>query len=89
MAEEKALDAIADTVVRRAVEGLRVVTESGTEIGTVADIDADFSTGDVRGYVLAGGLVDRLQHREKVVPTSTVKNIGDWTIVVADEVVPA
>jgi uncharacterized protein YrrD len=89
LGERGAFPALTDAVGRGAVEGARVVTESGTEVGTVSDLDADFTTGVINGYVLSSSLLDRLQHQEHLVPASTVKSIGDKNIVVADTVVPA
>lgn len=81
--------ALKDAVGRAAVEGVRIITESGTEVGIVSDLDADFRTGVVNGYVLRSSLLERLQREEHLVPASTVKSIGDKHIVVADSVVPA
>lgn len=72
-----------------AIDGGHVVTESGTDMGTVADVDLDVPSGVINGYILHGSLMDRLQHEEHMVPASTVKSIGHKTIVVADTVVPA
>ena len=81
--------ALKNAAGQHAINGAHVVAENGTEVGTVADLDADFTTGAINGYVLSSGLINRLQHEEHVVPTSTVKSIGDKTIVVADSVTPA
>jgi len=77
------------SVHRDGIVGSRVMTENGTEVGTVADIDVDFQTGAITGYVLRAGDATRLQHTGQLVPVSIVKTIGDKMIVVADEVIPA
>jgi uncharacterized protein YrrD len=83
-----AVSVLEQAVGRAALEGVHVLTENGTDIGTVVDLDADFSSGVIKGYVLGGGLMDRLQHVERLVPASTVKSIGPKIMVVADTVVP-
>lgn len=69
--------------------GSRVMTEGGSEIGTVGDVEADFATGEVTGFELRGGLFDRLQHRERVIPVSGVHSMSDKLLVVAKDAVPA
>jgi uncharacterized protein YrrD len=74
---------------RDAVVGARMLTEGGTEVGTVADLDVDFASGAITSYVLRGGLATWLRHTEHVVPVSVVKTVGDKIIVVADTVTSA
>lgn len=68
--------------------GLRVITEGESEVGTIADTDIDLSTGNVVGYVRRPSILDRVQHREHLVPVSLVKRIGDRLVVIADDVAP-
>jgi sporulation protein YlmC with PRC-barrel domain len=85
----KAFPSLQSATAATDLHGFRVITETGTEVGTVADVDVSFPDGAIAGYVLAGGLLDRLQHQEHLVPTSTVKSFGEKLIVVTDDVVPA
>lgn len=84
-----AVPALQDAASRDAVEGARVISEGGTDIGTVSDIDADFTSGAIHGYVLGSNLLDRLQHREHLIPAATVRSIGHKTIVVSESALPA
>ena len=88
LSDEDAVPSLKDAANRDAVEGARVISEGGTEVGTVSDIDADFSSGAIHGYVLGSKLLDRLQHREHLVPAATVRSIGQKTIVVSESGVP-
>ncbi|GAC1518583.1 MAG: hypothetical protein NVS2B16_24040 [Chloroflexota bacterium] len=65
--------------------GARVLTESGTVLGSVADVDVDLQAGTISGYVLGGNLLDRVRGQEHVIQPATVKTIGDKMIVVAND----
>jgi sporulation protein YlmC with PRC-barrel domain len=71
------------------VIGSRVMTENGANLGNVSDIDADFATGQVLGYALVSGLMDRLRRQDEMVPVAAVKSIGDNLVVVGNEFTPA
>lgn len=75
----KALSPAADIL------GDKIMTESGSDIGTAADMDVDSQTGALTSYVLRGGFLEGLQHREQVIPASWVKTIGKKLIVVQDQ----
>lgn len=68
---------------------LRVMSEHGSDIGTVIDIDLEFPGGAVTGFVLRAGMLERIQGKELFIPVSAVKTIGEKLMVVADDVVPA
>lgn len=86
---ENKVEALQGSLGRDGLVGSRVMTESGSDIGTVEDFDVSFPDGAITGYVLRSGLLDRMQHKEQLIPISLVKSIGDKMIVVTDEVVPA
>jgi uncharacterized protein YrrD len=66
--------------------GSRVMTESGQEIGSLADLDADLTTGRIERWVLAGSLMDRLRKEEHTVPPEAIRSFGQKLVVVSDEV---
>ena len=63
----------------------KVMTESGTEVGTTDDMEIDPKTGAIVSYVLRGGFLEGLQHREQLVLASWVKTVGKKLIVVQDQ----
>ena len=63
----------------------RVMSESGDQVGTVADVEFDEKTGAIGGIILSGGLVDRLERRVHMIPTSAVRSIGKDIVVIGDE----
>ena len=84
LVDEKASPALEGSADLSAVRGSRIMTDTGTEIGTVADVEVELNGGSITGYVLAVSFAERLQHRERIVPASTVRSIGESIIVVAD-----
>jgi uncharacterized protein YrrD len=78
-----------DSMTGNRVIGSRVMTENGANLGNVSDIDADFATGQVLGYALVSGLMDRLRRQDEMVPVAAVKSIGDNLVVVGNEFTPA
>jgi sporulation protein YlmC with PRC-barrel domain len=73
-----------DTVLKSTI-----ITDTGEEIGHVADIDLEITTGAVTDYVLGGSVLERLQHKERVIPVRWVKSIGKNTVVVTDQAAEA
>lgn len=69
----------------RDILGDKIMTESGSDIGTASDFEFDPETGAITSYVLQGGFLENLQHREQVIPASWVKTVGKKLIVVQDQ----
>jgi uncharacterized protein YrrD len=68
-----------------ALFGSRMMTENGGELGTISDVDVDFTTGEIQRYMLGGSMMDRLRKQEHSVPSTAVKSIGDKLVVVSNE----
>lgn len=69
----------------RSVVGTKVITENGSEAGSVTDVDLDSASGSVTGYVLSTSLLDKIQNKQHLIPVSWVLTIGDNLIVVSDQ----
>jgi uncharacterized protein YrrD len=82
---ESKFSQLADCAGRDAIINSRIITEQGTVLGTVADVDVDFESGAITSYVLASGLLDRLRHQESFIPTSIVKAVGEHVIIVSKQ----
>lgn len=64
-----------------------VITESGTQLGTVTEYDVDETTGRIdRYHVATGGLLGRLTHREHTFSRGAVRAFGRDAIMVVDAV---
>jgi len=87
-ADQKFLE-LHDSMTGDRVIGSRVMSENGSNLGNVSDIDADFATGQVLGYALVSGLMDRLRRQDEMVPVAAVRSIGDSLVVVGNEFTPA
>jgi uncharacterized protein YrrD len=85
LADEGKMPQLKTSVALGNLLGSRVISEDGKEIGTVADVEMTVETGQIESYVLAGGLLDRLRHDKHLLPSSSVKSIGDKLIVVTGQ----
>lgn len=66
-----------------AVKGLKVITETGKELGSAEDIVADETTGKVRGYIVTAGFVKDTYLGKPFLPSSEVINLGKDAIIVS------
>jgi sporulation protein YlmC with PRC-barrel domain len=64
--------------------GSRVLDESGSQIGKLADVDADFTSGAVQSWILSDNVLQRLRGEVHTVSVGAVKSIGDGLVVVHD-----
>lgn len=83
--DAKAVPAVSDLSPADDILGDKIMTESGSDIGTADDMEIDAKTGAITSYVLRGGFLEGLQHREQLIPASWVKTIGKKLIVVQDQ----
>jgi uncharacterized protein YrrD len=81
----KAVPLVNDLAQTSDIVGDKIMTESGSDIGTAADIEIDAKTGSITSYVLRSGFLEGLQRREQLIPASWVKRIGKKLIVVQDQ----
>lgn len=81
---ESAFSSFGDALTASSVEGSRVMTEGGTELGKVKDIALDLDGLAVTGYSLGVNLIERIRGGEKVVPIAAVHSIGPDLVVVDD-----
>jgi uncharacterized protein YrrD len=79
-------DALRETTPWSKLQGAKIMTENGVEVGKAGDIDMDFSVGSVKGYVLTEGLIGKLMGSEHEIAVSDVKTVGDKLIVVSNGV---
>lgn len=64
------------------VVGSKVITQGGTAVGSVADIDFDAKSGQIQTYVLRASLVEKVRRQEHRVPSTAVRRIGNNILVV-------
>lgn len=76
------LPALENAVGWQSVRGMKVMTEGGDEVGTVSDLDLDPATGHIESYLLQEGFLDRLQHKERLIPSSAVVSTSSHMLVV-------
>lgn len=69
------------------IDGSKVMTEGGKEIGSVADIEFDQSSGAMTGFRLSTGFLSRLEGESHTVPIASVKSVSKDMVVVTDDVV--
>lgn len=81
---------LTNAVTSDQVNGTRVVTEGGTLIGSVSDVDLDDEAQIVLAYVLSAPLWDRVRHNEPTIEASQVLRLGEGGImIVPDDVAKA
>jgi uncharacterized protein YrrD len=69
------------------VHGTRVVTEGGSLLGTVDELEIDESAQQVLTYTLKGSLIDRLRGEQATIAPAEVLRLGEGGImIVADAV---
>lgn len=66
------------------VRGMRVLTESGTEIGVVDDIMFDPETGTVEAFRISGGLLQDFVEGKGVLPVPARITVGEDVIIIPD-----
>lgn len=69
--------------------GDTVMSEYGTDLGTVGDIDLDGETGTVISLVLKEGVLGALTHRTRSIPIAEVQSIGRDRVTVTEGSVKA
>lgn len=60
----------------------RVVTEGGTLLGTIDEIELDDEAHAVTEYILSAPLWDRLRHNEPRIPAQQVLRMGEGGIMI-------
>lgn len=66
------------------ITGLRLYTDQGRDLGTIDDIFFDEKTGELQGFEISKGLVDRLRRRKSFVPF-TITSIGPQVVFITTE----
>jgi uncharacterized protein YrrD len=70
--------------------GSKVISEGGAELGTIADLYFDESSGRVVGYEVSGGLISDVAGRSSYLPFDRIRTIGaDAVVTVEEPVAPA
>lgn len=72
--------------VRATLAGLRVFTEDGRDIGTIEDVFFDETTGELKGFEVSKGVLDRVRGRRAFVPLTPALLIGPEVVFVPSEV---
>lgn len=67
--------------------GTQVLTESGKELGNIADLRLDLPAGRVSDLELGVGLIDRVRGEEHLIPTTAIRSIGTDAVVVESSAV--
>lgn len=67
-----------------ALVGAKVVTVSGSELGSVSDLSLVLPQGQVSEIILQEGLIDKLRGREYFIAVSSIRSLGNHLIVVSD-----
>ena len=62
--------------------GTKVVSEGGSLLGTIADVEVDDDVRTVTGYTLSAPLLDRLRGREPRFSAADVKSLGEGGIMI-------
>lgn len=69
------------------IKGVRLVTEDGRDLGTIADLEFEPVTGHVTGYVVTGGAISDMYSGASVLPVEHVLSIGKSVAIVSPEAV--
>ena len=69
------------------IEGSKVMTQDGQDVGSVGDVDIDPGTGKVVAYLLKEGLLASLAHNKREIPVADVISISPNMIVVQNQAV--
>lgn len=69
--------------------GDRVMSEYGTELGTVGDIDLNGETGQVNSFLLSEGLLGNLTHKVRAIDATDVQSVGNNLVTVSEHSVHA
>jgi len=85
-AEERFAD-LAGAATLKQAQGTKVVTESGTLLGTIAELEVDDDVRTVTRYTLASPLLDRLRGKEPVFSAQQVLQLGAGGIMIVSDAV--
>lgn len=69
------------------IHGTKVVTEGGTLVGTIAEVDTDDALEHVTAYTLSAPLLDTLRHRAPVLQAADVLRLGEGGIMIMSDAV--
>ncbi len=67
------------------VRGLRVLTDDGRRLGTVADMLIDTNTGEIKGYYMSIGRVLDVTQGTRYLPATGVVNMGQRVLYVSPQ----
>lgn len=80
--DEKVLNAVNN---QKPLKNKKVLTESGKDLGTIADICFDETSGTVEGYEVTGGIFADMYNGRPMVPAPNTLKIGEDVVFVPDE----
>lgn len=69
------------------IEGSKVMTQDGQDVGSVGDVDIDPGTGKVVAYLLKEGFLASLAHNKREIPVADIISISPNMIVVQNQAV--
>lgn len=81
--EEPAVEAVLEQYQK--LVGLKVVTESGEDLGTIKDLYLNDQTGTIEGYEVSGGLAKDMKDGRAFLPAPKTLTIGKDVVIVPDE----
>jgi uncharacterized protein YrrD len=85
-AEERFAE-LAGAAAFKQAQGTRVVTEGGTLLGTVDEVELDDQARAVTAYILNAPLLDRIRHKEPRVAAQDVQRLGEGGIMIVSDAV--
>ena len=65
--------------------GSRVITDGGEELGTIADLYFDETSGRISGYEVSGGLLGDATRGPSYLPFTDIRTIGTDVVIATDE----
>jgi len=69
------------------VHGTKVVTEGGTLVGTIAEVDIDDTVEHVTAYTLSAPFLDKVRHRVPVLQAADVLRLGEGGLMIVSDAV--
>lgn len=82
---ENRFPSLASAATESQGRGTKIVTEGGTFLGTVEDIEIDEQAQKVIGYLLSTPLLDRLRHRQPEIQAQQVLRLGAGGIMIVPD----
>jgi uncharacterized protein YrrD len=73
---------LANAMTSHQAAGTKILTESGTLVGTITDLELDDEARTVVRYILDAPLLDRLRHQQQTIPATDVLKRGEGGIMV-------